>query len=199
LRDQIVSALLRPGQLGVEPRSSVLEQHPRDHARRIGHGVDVMHEDDPFGLLAKLAQRNVLVKILLVSNAQILEVSGPAHPFPTYWAIGVPPALATDDEGVSRSTMTAQYQRAVESCALGHAEPKRLARQSVGYAFQPGASLWEQGAEACLWRSARTRRWAGNRRPQRAARSCKPASAPASNGAWSATLPPSRAATSPAI
>jgi len=141
---ELAPGLVPPADLRFHIRAAV----EQGHARRIGHGVDVMYEDDPFGLLAELAERNVLVEILPVSNTQILGITGPEHPFPYYWAAGVPLALATDDEGVSRSTMTDQYQQAVELFGLGYPELKQLARQSLEYAFLPGASLWEQLAAA---------------------------------------------------
>jgi adenosine deaminase len=141
---ELAPGLVPPDDLRFHVRAAV----EQGHARRIGHGVAVMYEDDPFGLLAEMAQRNVLVEILLVSNAQILLVAGPHHPFPYYWAAGVPLALATDDAGVSRSTMAAQYQHAVEGYGLSYPDLKRLARQSVEHAFLPGASLWERIVEA---------------------------------------------------
>jgi hypothetical protein len=55
---------------------------------------------------------------------------------------GVPVALATDDEGVSRSDMTHEYLRAIESYRLSYADLKRMARQSLEHSFLPGASLW---------------------------------------------------------
>jgi adenosine deaminase len=140
---ELAPGLVPPEDLRFHIRAAV----EQGHARRIGHGVDVMYEDDPFELLAELARRNVLVEILLVSNAQILEVRGAHHPFPIYRAFGVPVALATDDEGVSRSNMTAQYQMAVESYGLGYVDLKHLARTSVEHAFLPGASLWQSLAE----------------------------------------------------
>ena len=76
------------------------------HAERIGHGVDVMHERDPIGLLQEMAARNVAVEICLTSNDVILGVRGSEHPLPTYLRYHVPVALATDDAGVSRSDMT---------------------------------------------------------------------------------------------
>jgi hypothetical protein len=101
-----------------------------------------MDERDPFGLLREMAQRNVLVEICLTSNDVILGVRGPDHPLPVYQLHGVPVALATDDEGVSRSDMTREYVRAVEGYGLTYAELKRMARQSVEHGFLPGASLW---------------------------------------------------------
>ena len=55
---------------------------------------------------------------------------------------GVPVALSTDDEGVSRIDLTQEYVRAVEEFALGYAELKELVRNSLEYSFLPGPSLW---------------------------------------------------------
>ncbi|MGE0718914.1 MAG: adenosine deaminase [Alphaproteobacteria bacterium] len=111
-------------------------------ARRIGHGIDVMHEDDPIGLLRVMAAKGVLVEINLTSNDVILGIRGANHPFPVYRAFGVPTALSTDDEGVSRSEMTAEYLRAVADFGLGYGELKRLARDSLAHSFLPGDGLW---------------------------------------------------------
>lgn len=104
-------------------------------AQRIGHGVDVMYEDRPFDLLREMAQKKVAVEICLTSNDVILGVRGNQHPFPLYRKYGVPTVLATDDEGVSRSDMTREYQRAVETYALTYADVKQLARNSIQYSF----------------------------------------------------------------
>ncbi len=123
-------------------------------ARRIGHGVDVLDEDDPWGLLKEMAERRILVEINLTSNAEILGVSGDRHPFDSYRRFGVPLALSTDDEGVSRGDLTQEYLRAALSYRLGYGELKTLARNSLEYAFLPGESLWRSTApfaprEAC--------------------------------------------------
>ena len=51
------------------------------HAERIGHGVDVMYEKDPAGLLAEMHERNIAVEINLTSNDVILGVRGIAIRF----------------------------------------------------------------------------------------------------------------------
>jgi adenosine deaminase len=117
------------------------------HAERIGHGVDVMNERDAVGLLREMAKRNVLVEICLTSNDSILGVRGDAHPFPVYRRYGVPVTLATDDEGVSRSDLTHDYQRAVMNYGLSYGDLKGLARQSLEHSFLPGASLWSDGRQ----------------------------------------------------
>ena len=90
------------------------------HAERIGHGVDVMSETNPTALLTELQQLGVMVEIGLSSNVQILEVSGGAHPLANYLQAGVPVALATDDQGVARSSMTGEYLRAVQDQNLDY-------------------------------------------------------------------------------
>ena len=117
------------------------------HAERIGHGVSVMEERDPLVLLREMSQRNVLVEICLTSNDEILGVRGMDHPLPVYLHNNVPVALATDDEGVSRSNMTEEYLRAVDGYDLPYSDLKRMARQSLEHSFLPGASLWEETRE----------------------------------------------------
>ncbi len=72
----------------------------------------------------------------------ILGVNGDDHPLPVYRKYGVPVALATDDEGVSRSDMTHEYLRAAETYNLSYTDLKGMARQSLEHSFLPGASLW---------------------------------------------------------
>ena len=112
------------------------------HAERIGHGLDLATETDSPGLLAEMAANHVLVEVCLSSNAQILQVSGASHPLAGYMAAGVPVALATDDQGVSRSSMAGEYQRAALDQHLTYRQIKTLARNSLEHAFVPGASLW---------------------------------------------------------
>jgi adenosine deaminase len=112
------------------------------HAERIGHGVDVMYENNPHALLKEMAAKHVMVEISLTSNDVILGVSGKEHPFLMYKMFGVPMALATDDEGVSRIDLTHEYGRAVESYDLHYADLKRMVRTSMEHSFLPGESLW---------------------------------------------------------
>ncbi len=138
---ELAMGLVSPEGLRFHIRESV----ERAGAERIGHGVDVMSEDDPIGLLREMAKKNVLVEICLTSNDVILGVSGDRHPLPVYMKYKVPVALATDDEGVSRSDMTHEYVRAVETYGLSYADLKRMARASLEHSFIPGESLWAAG------------------------------------------------------
>jgi hypothetical protein len=137
--DELWMGLVPPEGLRFHIRESI----ERAGAERIGHGVAVMSEDDPIGLLREMAKKNVLVEICLTSNDVILGVSGDRHPLPIYMKYRVPVALATDDLGVSRSDMTHEYLRAVETYGLSYADLKRMARASLEHSFIPGRSLWE--------------------------------------------------------
>ncbi len=112
------------------------------HAERIGHGVDIQYENNADILLQEMAARQILVEINLTSNAVILNVEGTKHPFPLYMQYDVPVALATDDEGVNRSNLTKEFQRAVTTFQFSYPTLKTLVRNSMTYAFLPGKSLW---------------------------------------------------------
>lgn len=118
----------------------------RGHAERIGHGVDVMQENQPETLLRMMAQKKVLVEICLTSNDVILNVTGVHHPLPLYLRFGVPVTLATDDPGVSRGDITQEYARAAETYHLSYLELKKFARNSLAYSFLPGESIWKNPA-----------------------------------------------------
>jgi adenosine deaminase len=113
-------------------------------AKRIGHGVDVMYEERPQELLKEIAAGHVMVEINLTSNDVILGVRGKEHPLRIYQQFGVPVALSTDDEGVSRIDLTNEYVRAVQTYGFSYADLKKMVRTALEHAFLPGASLWEK-------------------------------------------------------
>jgi len=113
------------------------------HAERIGHGTDVMYEDDAPALIKEMARKHVMVEVNLSSNEGILGITGDRHPFQYYRAAHVPVALSTDDEAVSRIDLQHEYVRAANDYHLSYAELKQLARTGMEHNFLPGASLWE--------------------------------------------------------
>jgi adenosine deaminase len=141
---------LAPGLVPLaEMRFHVRQAVELGHAKRIGHGVDVMYETDPLGLLREMAEQHVAVEINLTSNDQILGVRGAQHPFPAYRAAGVPTLLSTDDEGIERIDRTHELQRAVSDYGLDWPTLVGLERNTLEYAFVAGASLW---ADPVAWR-----------------------------------------------
>lgn len=112
------------------------------HAERIGHGVDVMYEDDAPELLKEMAKKHIMVEINLTSNDGILGIRGDMHPFQYYRAAHVPVALSTDDQAVSRIDLTHEYVRAANEYHLSYEDLKQLARTGMEHDFLPGESLW---------------------------------------------------------
>jgi adenosine deaminase len=158
---ELAESLVKPEDLSLHIRSSV----ERGHAERIGHGVDIMLERDPLGLMKEMAAKNVLVEINLTSNDQILGITGDEHPLPVYMKYGVPVAISTDDEGVARSDMTHEYLRAVEGYHLPYTELKRMTRQSLEHSFLPGQSLWAEARASFRLVSACASDTLGNEKP----------------------------------
>ncbi len=143
---ELAAGMVPPEGLSFHVRDSV----EKGHAERIGHGVDVMNETHPLELMKEMAQRKLMVEICLTSNAVILGIEGVQHPLRDYIRAGVPVALATDDEGVSRSDMTQEYLRAVVDQELSYSELKKMARTSLEHAFLPGDSLWSDGTNFAM-------------------------------------------------
>jgi adenosine deaminase len=138
--DELAMGMVQPKDLRFHIRTAI----DVAHAERIGHGVAVIHEDQPYDLLKEMAQKRVMVEINLTSNDVILNVKGADHPLPIYRMYHVPVALSTDDEGVSRINMTHEYVRAALAYPLSYSDFKQMVRTGIEHSFLPGESLWEQ-------------------------------------------------------
>ncbi len=112
------------------------------HAERIGHGVDITHEDKAADLLNHMANTPIPVEINLTSNDAILHINGVQHPLRLYLAHHVPVVLSTDDEGILRTNLTHQYVDAVHNHNLDYSVIKSINRNALTYSFLPGKSLW---------------------------------------------------------
>lgn len=119
-------------------------------AQRIGHGVDIAYEDEANTTLEHMANQHKAVEINLISNQQILNVSGAKHPLNYYLAAQVPVVLSTDDEGILRTTLTAQYVEAVMAHGVSYDALKQINRNALTYAFVPGKSIWADANKATL-------------------------------------------------
>ncbi|MBO0918850.1 adenosine deaminase, partial [Streptomyces laculatispora] len=139
---ELAPGLVKPEDLTFHIREAVLVAG----SERIGHGVDLVHEDDWRQLARTMAQRKVAVEVPFSSNKQILGIAGNDHPFNAYRRYGVPVVLATDDPGVSRINISHEYQYAAKTYGLSYTELKDLARASLEYAFRDGRSLWAAGS-----------------------------------------------------
>ncbi|MFE7353081.1 adenosine deaminase [Streptomyces sp. NPDC057543] len=139
---ELAPGLVKPEDLTFHIREAVLVAG----AERIGHGVDLVHEDDWRQLARTMARRKIAVEVPFSSNKQILGIAGNDHPFNAYRRYGVPVVLSTDDPGVSRIDISHEYQYAARTYGLRYTELKDLARASLEYAFRNGRSLWASGS-----------------------------------------------------
>ena len=130
---ELALGLVPPESLGLHGRSAI----EVGGARRIGHAADIMNDGDPAGLMRDMVRQRIAVEVSLTSSDVILGVRGTRHPLRQLLKAGVPIAISTDDEGVSRTDLTNEYQRAVEEQGLTYAEIKTISRNSIDYSFLP--------------------------------------------------------------
>lgn len=160
---ELVPEVLPPGEAGqTHLRSHIRRAVGLAGAERVGHAVDVMSEEEAEGsegdadgapgaaselpapsLLRQMAQNGVAVEVCLTSNQAILGTESEAHPLSAYLAAGVPVTLATDDEGILRTDLSAEYLRAAQVQRLDYRQLKAIARNGLEKSFLPGPSFWE--------------------------------------------------------
>jgi adenosine deaminase len=109
-----------------------------------------MYEDRPYELLKEMSVKHVMVEVNFTSNDVILNMKGDEHPFELYRRYGVPVALSTDDEGVSRIDLTHEYVRAAVTYPLTYRDFKKMVRTSLEHSFLPGGSVWQQATPETL-------------------------------------------------
>ncbi|MCA0403973.1 MAG: adenosine deaminase [Proteobacteria bacterium] len=112
-------------------------------AERIGHGLDILEENNAKELLTDMANQHILVEINLSSNDHIYQLKGEEHPLRTYLEAKVPLALSTDDEGVNRSNLSKEYLKAIYEHHLSYQTLKEISRNSLHYAFVEGKALFD--------------------------------------------------------
>lgn len=142
---ELVPGLVPPADLRFHIRQAVNVAG----AERIGHGADLRWEENPDQILRSMKKKGICLESSLTSNEQILRLSGRRHPITDYVKAGIKVTLATDDEGVSRTDLTAQYVKAVRQHGFGYRQLKKIARNGLRCSFLgPGekrAALGEQG------------------------------------------------------
>jgi adenosine deaminase/adenosine deaminase CECR1 len=105
-------------------------------AHRIGHGVDLAYEENPYELLRYMAKNSIAIEINLVSNEFILKVKESRHPFSLYKDFGVPIVISTDDAGILRTNMTEQYVLLAKRYKnVSYANIKQYVYNSIYYSF----------------------------------------------------------------
>lgn len=102
-------------------------------AERIGHGVRL--EEDP-ALLREVAARGIALEMCPTSNVQTKAVAGcGAHPLRRYLEAGLAVTVNTDNRTVSSTTLTAEYERAVQHLGLTPAQVRQTVLHAARAAF----------------------------------------------------------------
>jgi len=104
-------------------------------AHRIGHGVKASEDPDVLDLLRL---KSVALEICLTSNMQTGAVQDIArHPLRSFYRLGIPVTLNTDDPGVSNTTLTEEYLLALQKVGLSMKDLQAILFNGVQAAFLP--------------------------------------------------------------
>lgn len=105
-------------------------------AKRIGHGVDLAYEANPYALLDFMREHHIAIEVNLTSNEFILRVKDDRHPILLYKNAGVPIVISTDDAGVLRSNLTEQYVLLANRYpSISYMDIKQFVYNSIAYSF----------------------------------------------------------------
>lgn len=102
-------------------------------AERIGHGVAAGRDPE---LMKRLARDGTVLEICLSSNHQTGAVPDlKDHPLPRFLDAGVRCALCTDNPTVSATTLSREYELAMELFGFGETEIRELAATAAAATF----------------------------------------------------------------
>ncbi|MCI0399557.1 MAG: adenosine deaminase [Chloroflexi bacterium] len=117
---------------GAETARNAMEEL---YAARLGHGVRAVEN---FEVLQLVREREVALEICLTSNLQTGVVRSISHhPLLDLLDLGIRVTLNTDDPSVSDSTLTDEYQVAVQALGLGYRELRQMILNAAAAAFLP--------------------------------------------------------------
>lgn len=121
------------GEIG--PPASVWRALDHFGAKRIGHGIQSIHDPD---LIATLAERGVALEVCPTSNLHTGAVPRlDAHPLTALRRAGVSVTLNTDDPGISQITLTSEYALALTDLGLTPVDLHDLILTAIDHAFLP--------------------------------------------------------------
>ena len=104
-------------------------------AHRIGHGTRLREDGD---LLNYVNDHRIPLEVCLTSNVQTRAVKNfDSHPLKFYYDFGVRTTINTENCTVTDTTVTAEYQRAVETFAFTAKDVRQLVINGFKSAFLP--------------------------------------------------------------
>ena len=101
--------------------------------QRIGHGTSAGQDPE---LMKRLAADGVYLEVCLSSNVQTGAVADlKDHPLPRFLDAGIKVALCTDNPTVSSTTLSREYELAMETFGFSENDVKELVRMSCAGTF----------------------------------------------------------------
>lgn len=102
-------------------------------ARRIGHGVRSMEDEN---VLAMLRDQQILLEMCPTSNRQTHAIPDMnRYPLKQYLDMGIPVAVCTDDMAICGTNLEKEFRYAEQLCGLTKEDELRMQQYAVRYAF----------------------------------------------------------------
>lgn len=108
---------------------------------RLGHATAIGESANLTKLLLEIKEKEIAVEICLSSVVMTVGAKGEKNPIRLLLNSGIPVMLNTDDEGLTGSSLTDEYVKAVQRYDLPYRFLKGFSRNSAEYSFAPGQSL----------------------------------------------------------
>jgi len=130
-----------------QPADNIWNAAYRLHADRIGHGLSLVENQ---ALAAHFRDRNICLELCPTSNMEVvgfidtenkMSEDGNFSPYPLkeLWDLGLPLTICTDNPGISRTTLTAEYLKAssLTPGGLSFWDALAMMKQAFSHAFLP--------------------------------------------------------------
>lgn len=117
------------------PPSNIIEAIEKLGAERIGHGVRAMED---LSVMDMLVERQITLEICPTSNLQtgIIPKLG-KHPLYSFYQIGIPVTINTDDPSISNTTLTDEYLVATHGAGVPFRALPEMILNAARSAFLP--------------------------------------------------------------
>lgn len=119
-----------------QPVENIWEAVYELNTDRVGHGLTLIENEV---LLKRFRDRNIFIELCPSSNFQICDYNlrSKTYPLREYMTKGLKVTLNTDNPGISRTTITKEYQFMSEYAGLSKIEVLQLLRNSFQAVFLP--------------------------------------------------------------
>lgn len=128
------------GALGVSYMASAMDEC---HAERLGHGVEIIKDcqlkDGEIvsvgPVAARIRDRRIPLEMCPASNMATSQMTESEHPFGPLYRAGFNVTLSTDNRLMSNTSMSNEYEFALNHAGLNEQDLVRIARASLAAAF----------------------------------------------------------------